>query len=233
MKVYWAPLDQKDINFTLAYYPPSRLPNEIPTNIKNSNFYKCPAFTDTIKNTFALKSPFELTAKFNPSLQQASSNYEDLFNHKVNMEDTNLGIIQFYFSYIFFSEKPLKITQMHPYLHHNTFTENGNGLLGEYDCGQWLRPLMAPYILDPKKQEYNYNIKRGDIYSYIRFNTEEKVELVNFEPTQRINDIIKECLNLKTSSNKTTFSLNASYKQFMLYRRKQAIMQEIKAQGLI
>ena len=148
------------------------------------------------------------------------------------MEDTSLGIIQFYFSYIFFSETPVNLTQMHPYLHHNTFTENGNGLLGEYDCGQWLRPLMAPYILDPKKQEYNYNIKRGDIYSYIRFNTEEKVELVNFEPTERINDIINECLNLKVSSNKSTFSLKYSYKQFMMYRRKQAILQEIKRQGI-
>lgn len=233
MKVYWAPLDNKEVNLTLAYYEPTRLSNNIPVDLRDSGYYKCPAFMETVKNTFVLKSPISLDIDFNPSRQLASSSNEQLYNLKARIDDaTDHRIVQFGFNYLFFAEKPVKMTQMHPYLHHNTFTENGNTLLGEFDIGRWLRPLQASFIIDPSKKDYSYRIKRSDIYSYIRFNTDEKIELVNFDITPKIEQIADSCLQMKQSGHGKSFPLDFCYQSFILYKRRQAIMKEIKAQGL-
>ena len=233
MKVYWAPLDNKEVNLTLAYYEPTRLSNNIPVDLRDSGYYKCPAFMETVKNTFVLKSPISLDLNFNPSKQLASANNQSLYGLKVRIDDaTDHRIVQFGLNYLFFAEKSVKMTQMHPYLHHNTFTENGNTLLGEFDVGQWLRPLQASFIIDPIKKDYSYRIKRGDIYSYIRFNTDEKIELVNFDVTPKIEEIANSCLQMKQSGQGKSFSLDSCYKSFILHRRKQAIMREIKSQGI-
>lgn len=233
MKVYWAPLDNKEMNLTLAYYEPSRLANNIPVDLRDSGYYKCPAFMETVKNTFALKSPISLDIDFNPSKQLASAGNENLFNLKARIDDaTDHRIVQFGFNYLFFAEKPLRMTQMHPYLHHNTFTDNGNTLLGEFDVGRWLRPLQASFIINPKIKDYSYRIKRGDIYSYIRFNTDEKIELVNFDVTPKIEEIADSCLQMKQSGHKSSFSLDFCYKSFIMYKRNKALMREIEAQGL-
>lgn len=233
MKVYWAPLDNKEIKLTLAYYEPSRLVNNIPIDIRDSGYYKCPAFIETVKNTFVLSSPISLDVDFNPSKQLASASNQNLYSLKARIDDaTDHRIVQFGFNYLFFAEKPVKITQMHPYLHHNTFTENSNTLLGEFDCGKWLRPLQAAFVLDPKKKDYSYKIKRGDVYAYIRFHTEEKVELINFNITPKIEEVADNCLQMKMSGHGKSFSLDFCYKQFTMYKQRQIVMRELKAQGL-
>ena len=163
----------------------------------------------------------------------ASASNEALYNLKARIDDaTDHRIVQFGFNYLFFAEKPLRITQMHPYLHHNTFTENGNTLLGEFNIGKWLRPLQASFIINPNKKDYSYRIKRGDIYSYIRFDTDEKVELVNFDVTPKIEEIADSCLQMKQSGHKSSFSLDFCYKSFIMYKRNKAMLRELKAQGL-
>jgi hypothetical protein len=233
MKVYWAPLDNKEMNLTLAYYEPGRLATNIPVDLRSSGYYKCPAFMETVKNTFVLKSPISLNLEFNPSKQIASASNEQLYNLKARIDDAlDHGIVQFGFNYLFFAEKPLKITQMHPYLHHNTFTRNANTLLGEFDCGRWLRPLQASFVIDPSIKDYTYDIKRGDIYSYIRFNTDEKVELVNFDLTPKIEEIADSCLQMKQSGHNSSFSLDFCYKSFIMYKRNKVLLRELRAQGL-
>jgi hypothetical protein len=234
MKVYWAPLDfTEDTDLTLAYYEPTRLSTNIPVDLKDSAYYRCPAFMETVKNTFVLKSPITIDFKFNTQTQMAEASNDYLFKEKIRLNDaTEHGIMQLGFNYLLFSEKPLVVTQLHPYLHHNTFTNNANAVLGEFDCGRWVRPLQAAFILNPKESEFNFNVKRGDIYSYIRFNTKEKIELVNFNVTPTIEKVVNSCLDLKKSGNLKPFSLDFCYNQFIMYRYKQAIMKELKAQGL-
>jgi hypothetical protein len=232
MKVYWAPLDNKELNLNLAYYEPGRLSNNIPTDLKDSGYYRCPAFLETVRNTFVLKSPINIQFRVNPSRQQAEANDNALFGLKIRFDDAlDHRIAQFGFNYLMFAERPLKFTQIHPYLHHNSFTDNGNALLGEFDCGQWLRPLQAAFVLDPSKQEYNYNIKRGDVYSYIKFDTDEKIEMVRFDATPAIEDIADSCLQMKQAGNGRPFSLDKCYNQFIIHKRRKAILTEIKRQG--
>jgi hypothetical protein len=156
MKVYWAPLDNKEMNLTLAYYEPSRLANNIPVDLRDSGYYKCPAFMETVKNTFALKSPISLDMDFNPSKQLASAGNENLFNLKARIDDA---------------------------------TDH-------------------------------------------RFNTDEKIELVNFDVTPKIEEIADSCLQMKQSGHKSSFSLDFCYKSFIMYKRNKALMREIEAQGL-
>lgn len=232
MKVYWAPLDNAEVNLDLAYYEPNRLSSNIPNDLKNSAYYRCPAFLETVRNTFVLKSPINLKFKINPGQQQYQADNNNLFQTKVRFEDAvNHRIGQFGFNYLIFSEKPLTFTQIHPYLHHNSFTSNGNSLLGEFDCGRWLRPLQSAFVLDSSKQIYEYDIKRGDAYSYIKFNTDKKIEMVRFEVTPVIENIAGSCLQMKQAGTGRPFSLDKCYNQFIIHRRRQVILSEIKKQG--
>ena len=88
------------------------------------------------------------------------------------------------------------------------------------------------FVIDPNIKDYSYDIRRGDIYSYIRFNTDEKVELVNFDVTPKIEEIADSCLQMKQSGHNASFSLDFCYKSFILYKRNKAMLRELRGQGL-
>lgn len=231
VKVYWAPLDNQNLDLTLAYEQPERLTKCIPARIKNSPYYRCPAFLENIKNTFVLKSPISLDFSITPSEQRVDTT-DQMMMQKVNLElAQNNGIIQFGFNFIFFCDQPLTITQMHPYLHSNTFTENTNTLSASFNCGKWFRPLQAAFVLGDK-QNFDFSIKRGDIFSYIGFDTQETVELINFDITPEIHQIVQSCMDMKVSNKSTPYSLTYCYNQFMLYRKQKLLLKAIKEQGL-
>lgn len=217
MNVYWTPYEinkSGEPNMSLAYEEPVRLEKAVPQNIKDSFYYKCPAFSQNIKNTFALYSPFEFDFSFNKT-----QNYFDCNNHAlrtrlvINPEDD--VIMQIRFVMLFIAEDSLTMTQMHPYLHHNTITDNGNVLHGEYDIGSWARPINCGISLKTPGAG-NFNLKKSDVWSYIKFNTEKRVNLKRFELTPEIVNVVEQCLNLKQSKSKGIFNLKYSYD---LYRR--------------
>ena len=52
-------------DMSMAFLPPEPLNRNIPKKLTLSNYVRCPAFTDTIKNTYALKFPFSFKIKIN------------------------------------------------------------------------------------------------------------------------------------------------------------------------
>ena len=97
---------------------------------------------------------------------------------------------------------------------------------GTYDISNWFRGLTYPIIF---KKPTTLEIKRGDILYYIRFNTDKKINLVNFEYTPELAKIQQELLNLKTFK---PFNLNLSmlpyYKLFKSNKIKKQIMKNIQ-----
>ena len=221
MKIYWAPIDSNP-DFSLSYEIPDRLPKTIPEHLKGTDYFRCPAFNENIKNIFALRSPVDVDIEFEDGNLKYCSN--DAFVNKIFPPQGN--VVQFKINNLFITDKSCKIKMMHPFLHTNDFVKNGNTVYGEYDIGKWFRPLQAAFIVH--RNTMSYKIRKGDIFAYVQFDTDEPVELVPFDVTPNIERILQKCLDMKFATF-APISLDKCYKSFIMYRYSKAIIKEIRA----
>ena len=217
MNIYWSVVDSSP-DMSLTFLPPERLIDNIPEHLKYSEYHKCPAFISKIKNTYVLRSPFDLEFKIDKNGVFCNN---ELFN-KVNLNDLGHKLIQIQMPYIFFADKSCEATLIHPYLHHNTFTDNANTIYGEYDIGRWFRPIQSAFILN-NKDSHDFDIKRGDVFAYIKF--EKSAKLKHFHMTSDIQNIMEKCLNVK-KSKLGVIPLDKCY-DLMLYYRYNKILRDL------
>lgn len=246
MKVYWGTFErghelvpgERFGNLGLAYHKPDPLIRNISEEVKLSDYAKCPAFTDVARNTFVLRSPINIKFKVFPKQRRLQASNPHVFQSKFDV--TRLfpsGVFQYLTSYLFFSEKPMKMHQVHPYLHFNSFTENANALTGCYDCGQWFRPIQGAFVCDMSKNEIVFDIKRGDPYCYISFDTDEKVQLQKFYLNNEIETLIQQTTQLKevgkVSPGKVRpMSMAECYKQFSDHSARQRLINLFEEQNI-
>lgn len=230
--VYWSTIEIRDAvskDLSLAYRDPEPLRDAIPKHIKDSPYGKCPAFFETIKNTYVLRSPVSFKLKLDQNSKEYATDNDDLFKSKFIAPHDIHGIAQFNFGYMFFSEKPLIMSQSHPYLHNNTYTRNGNVAYGEFDIGRWLRNIACAIILDPNLKQYEFNITNNDIFSYTKFHTDEKIILKRFDMTDKIREISYKCFDYKLRKSRGIDSLYKVYEAFERARYRKPLLREIKA----
>lgn len=206
---------QPGADMSMAFMPPEALNKHIPQNVKLSNYVRCPAFTDTVKNTYALRFPFSFRLKIDQSTGGVESDAPELVKTYFIPPTDKSGIIQIQLGTLFFADKSCIASQMHPYLHNNTLTQQCNVLQGEYNIGKWLRPINLAFVVNSAKKDIILDFKRGDIYSYIRFFTDEKIKMTEFELTDDIQEIVSRCLSLKFCKTGGNMPLQEVYSSFL------------------
>lgn len=215
-------------DMSMAFLPPEPLIKNIPQNIKLSNYVRCPAFTDSIKNTYVLKFPFSFKIKINQADGEIESDSPELVKTYFIPPTDKSGIIQIQLGSYFFADSPCIATQMHPYLHNNCITQNGNVLQGEFDIHKWYRPINLAFVLNSSKKEIIFDFKRGDIFSYLKFNTNEEVKLYEYENTSEIQEISNRCLSLKFCKTKGNMPLQEVYDAFLRKHYNKKLLKIIK-----
>lgn len=246
IKVYWCPhndMMRYGTDISLRFQPPEKLINNIPNNVRQSNYYRCPAFSESIRNTYVIKSGVNLSFNINFNTDDVHIDTDNpylcklyfplLYQPNESGQVLDDGFVQFGNGYMFFAEKPLIVSTCHPYLHHNTVTSNGNGLYGEYDCSAWLRPINSSFVLNSNKTQFNYIIKEDDVTNYVKFHTKEKIELIKINYTNEIDRIAGSCNGLKIGGNGKITPLQKCYNYFQLHKHRKAILNEIQRQGNI
>ena len=193
---------------------------------------RCPAIVDDLKNIFVIKSPVDLKLhismnKFSIKVENQEMNFTKAF---LGESQGKFGIHQLGMGYLFFSEKSLIATQLPAYYESNSFVNNTFSISASFDIGQWYRPSAKPaFIFKPGTTEID--IKEGDPLIYIKFNTQEKVKLIEFNDTEfkRLGDQSPEylCSNLKKHSP-FTISLAKCYEYFNQYKMRRRILKLIK-----
>ena len=193
---------------------------------------RCPAIVDDLKNIFVIKSPVDLKlhigmGKSTIRVVNQEMNFAKAF---LGESQGKFGIHQLGMGYLFFSEKNLIATQLPAYYESNSFVNNTFSISASFDIGQWYRPSAKPaFIFKPGTTEID--IKEGDPLIYIKFNTQEKVKLIEFNDTEfkRLGDQSPEylCSNLKNQST-FTISLAKCYDYFNQYKMRRRILKLIK-----
>lgn len=205
MDIYWSPTysDIKEESWEwkeLAWFEPEPVFSHfVSERNKDTDFLRCPAFIDYYKNTFLIRAPVDLSITLGEDGHLRTHQYDQVFyNHHLTerfQSNDNHPSISLEFMNMFTCEESVIMQQLPAALEHNENLKNMHLISGQFDISKWFRPLtMAIEIHDVQK---GLHIKRGDPLYYVKFVTDEKVNLIRRELTPELNKVHRGCVVLK------------------------------------
>jgi hypothetical protein len=237
--VYWSPVinvpDNQEFVSELKYYEPENLYKDInPKEFFGIGASLCPAIIDETKNTYKVKSRIDFHVKFDHQKQEIMSKHDMdpnfLINYIGQPNKENVHQLE-HPNFLFFSENPLTMTQLHPYYEQNQFSSVTMGIAGTYNIGKWIRPVRPAFKFKDNATEID--IKRGDTLCYFKFNTTEKVKLVRFDSSKLFETktgLVMQCLGYKNLKAKRFIptQLAECYEAFNNARYRKRVLKLIK-----
>lgn len=233
LTVYWSNFSLPDRlqRTNLIVEPPIRLMQSFhkevsqDPNKENASYKMCFGAKNLHKNTFVIKSPFDVNAKIIDSviyepfnlLNLRSSTYENAYS------------LEYDFQWIFFAEESVEIVQTPPYMHKTEASKYGIPASGSFDISKWFRQINATYNLYSNVNEFKI-IKNEPIF-YIDFRTDKKVILKQFDITLDLYQLAIDSANLKKFF--PLESLDVLYNRFTRSNRNKKVIKEIKKTLLI
>ena len=137
-----------------------------------------------------MTNPVDLNVRVEKSrvLNLGNRAFDDLYlNRVLQVKDTyNLNYMP---GYIFFSEEPLEIEILSPFMHKSNFCNNGYIVPGSYDISKWFRPVN-PALQFYDNLDKNIKSEKGDPLMYINFRTHDNIKLKRFYMTQELEDVV-------------------------------------------
>lgn len=230
INIYWACLEKE---WFLAEEPQpvfKRLneKNLININEPYSQINKCPAFADSVKNLFSIKSfyDYEFTIDIDSMSSQytiKSNNYDqEFFDEHVLVRSFEKRFFSFFQKYIFFTdEKSLNATYyIYPFLEDNNITKRCLIPPGQFDIGKWFRNTEFAFYL---KDGFNsFKIEKDEIFAYIKFDTKEKINFHQF----RYNENFEKYKLDGWAVNKMSLKTMENY--YKSFKNKKLILNEVK-----
>tara|TARA_B110000503_G_C7062575_1_gene377324 strand:- start:65 stop:781 length:717 start_codon:yes stop_codon:yes gene_type:complete len=181
--VYWASFPEDNFFISeLKYYSPKNILKDL----DNKKFFGgaggvCPAILDDARNTFSIKAPIDFSITFDDDWTHANSKYEynSNFIEKFigNIDDKVIQLAAP--TYLFFSEESLIMNQLPPYYEETEFTKNCIGLSASFNIAHWFRVVKPSFRMRKDCKTIDFN--QGDSLTYIKFFTDDKINLVQFD----------------------------------------------------
>jgi hypothetical protein len=224
--VYWANLSSVALQQrqNLLVPPIKSLISELfEKAIRNNKTYnRCPANKTAFKNTFFVQSPLDFDITFDDNYQGTGLRSDWLIPREQDFENRITAEIDL--GWLFFCEESLMLEITPPYSHDTTVSKYGSIAVGSFDISKWFRPVMPTYFL--WENERRFLIKANEPLAYIRFLTDEKIKLQQFEITQKLLDVTSACAN---HPNYFEFlPLPERYKLFRERKMDAIVLKEIK-----
>lgn len=190
---------------------------------RGSKLNYCPSFNKNLKNLYALKSIYEYAFKVTDQGLATNMYDQKFFEDHVVVRSMDKQFFSYQTKYIFFTDAPsLNVTfYEYPFLENNNITTRCIPVAGQFDIGKWFRNTEFAFYLKPEYDEFK--IEREEIYSYMRFHTEEKINFVQFRFNDKLNSYVGDGFAL--TFGHFLKNLEDFYK---LFKNKKAILKEIR-----
>lgn len=224
MNIYWAAsnVTQGSLVSRALYYPPEQVNafKDYSSQLKHNNFKLCPAYLDHMENLYALKFPVSYNIQMIDRGVTTTSYDQEFFNNFVFVRDVQQRLVSFNVRYVFFSEEPCTMSLQQPYMEDSELANKTVSLPGTFDIGQWFR--TTDYTVQVKQGVSNINIERGDIYNYLRIQSNKPVNFIRFDYTEELDRIQRDLLQSKMILGNKSPKLNYYYQLFKqsMYRKK-------------
>lgn len=193
-------------------------------NFKESGLAYCPALRDSFTNLYGLKSIYEYELIFKE--KDLSSGYLDqsFFDKHVVVRSLSERVLSFIQEFLFLTdEKSLEITgNLMPYMEDNNITKTCIPTPGKFDIAKWHRPVEFGFKQRPECD--TFKITEGEIFSYIQFHTNQKINFIQFKPTEKLKELILENMSIR-HNKRFPWTMPMYYQQ---YKLKKLIMKEAK-----
>ena len=219
INVYWC-LDESEDGYSysmpLLTSPPPPLISDYSKISPNKEYLKCPAFSNEFKNTFIYKAIKDIILDIDPKTNEPTN----LNNTEFILYPNKRVSIPAYI--MFFSDQPLEMSLIPASLHSNNFLDNSQLFSGKYNIGKWFRPLHIDFIAKSPQ----INIKKGDDIFYLKFDTDKKINFINFGFNDEIYKIRTACTDLK--SVRPGYRFKEIYNMFTRIGYHKKLLKEIK-----
>lgn len=222
INVYWACLEKEWLR---ADKPVSILSKFVKDEKEIQNSVDvCPAFRAEHQNMFGLKSLYSYRFSIEGDTVTSTSYDQEFYDWHVGVRNFNKKFFTFSQEFIFFTDAPsLKMTGgLTPYFENNNITDRCIVVPGQFDIGKWYRPIEFAFFLKP--QFHEFRIDQDEIYQYLKFYTDKKINFIQFRESEKLKSYLKDAMNIRHNKKKV-FSLDFYYKKFNL---KNLILKEIK-----
>jgi hypothetical protein len=231
LKVYWAVSNvlQGNMVSQSLYFDPEPVNNltvfkDYKTAHKHNNFKLCPSYLDHIENLYALRFPIDYTLDLNGGVRSEQFDRRFFENFVFVREE---GVLGFNVRHVMFCEEPLTMSITPAYLEDNDISNNTIVFPGQFDIGRWFRNTDCAFQV--KQGVKRLQVQRGDAFNYIRFHTEQQVELVRFEYTPEIAHIHNDILSSKMILGNRSPKLSYYYEIFKQSRWRGKLLRLIRA----
>lgn len=196
--------------------------NNAEESAPGGSFMRCPSVIETAKNTFVIKSPFDIDITYENG--KVTSKFD---NNNLQIRDHKSGFVSMRFiRYIFFTDKDsLHMRVRNAFYSINDFTNNCSVIEGSFDIAKWFRGIDCAFYF---KRPGTISIKKGDALFYVEFQTTHSIELKKFMFTNELTQLHQYCLSAK-EYNKFPLAeyFNMIYKLFRESKIKKQILKQI------
>jgi len=227
INIYWASIEKEYMLATPPEHVMSTFHKKkfIDPDNRNSYIHYCPAFNDNFKNVFTMKSLYNYEF-FLDSGKLTSFDYDqEFYDNRVLIRSYEKRFFSFKNRYLFFTDEPsLEVTfYEYPCFEDNNITQRCIPIAGKFDIGRWFREVseFAFYLKDPHQ---SFKIEKDEVYSYMRFHTNEKINFIEFNYSDKLRQFNQQ--SFKAISKVPRLKKLENY--YKMLRHKKLILKEIK-----
>jgi len=233
LDIYWAPYwMQTEVTKDLSHLFPSPktlyeecLEKQI-ENPERSNFINCPAVSEKMKHTYVFRTIQETKVSLNGSdvAYEQNLRYPALVEHLHGPTMENNEHLNYHHCLLFFSSESVIASMTAPYFELPTSHKYGMIVPGEYDIGQWYRPMNIEFNLWSGVTSLHVNA--GDALCYIQFHTDRPVRLHRYHVTEELSTLAMSLVHI--SPLRFLARLTEKYKMFNNAQLRTRVLREIK-----
>lgn len=188
------------------------------------DYIRCPSFHEYYKNTYGIKSIFDYELTFDGDLASSDMHDQNFYEEFVYIRSYPSKLTSFSMFYTFISEnKDLEMEYLPPMMENNSFNNSAKLIPGTMNIGKYVRFVDCAFHV----RDNTVSIKEDDIYAYLKFKTDKKINFQRFYCTPEIEETIKgqKIVEYRAKNFKP---LNWFYKKQNALRTKERTMKLIK-----
>jgi hypothetical protein len=205
INVYWAPslYTTEDVQWNFFYQEPKPVANNLLTNTtENTLAIQCPATRNILKNVYSLNSNVDDYINLShldldvDALDLSDDQYDLPVDSKVSLRRVRptsfVGYVNVVYNlgWMFFADEPLVAKFLPPYYPSATPTPGAIMSVGEFDIGQWYRPMNLDYHIPYGSS--SFSVKNNEPMAFIEFKTEKKIKIHRYKYTLPLHRIAEE-----------------------------------------
>lgn len=238
--VYWAPhstpTEDGIGNWNMLYEDPQTLFKYwTKYDIKEeaeASMIQCPAFQNLSKNTYVFNCPIDTSFSFNAPTRDVNQieftpmTPEYLAAFPPRNQTLSIGPnMELSFRLHMFAEESLEIMLTGPYMHKTEYTKSGFLTSGQFNIGEWFRPVNCEIQLFGQQGEIHF--KKDEPLFYVKFLTDKKIDLKRFELTPELDTYGRKCIAAKSMFGLRR-PLSFHYDKFKKTRTRDIVLKKIK-----